>query len=107
MLPITYFKYMPGNSTLRPAEKQGLQGGMVPDMMQTAQTFEVTVKTLDQLLADAGTAGRAIDLVKVDVEGEELNVLLGLSSENWARVRQVVLEVHDCLPGGHPLGGWA
>ena len=40
-------------------------------------------------------SAEAVDLLKVDVEGEELNVLRGLDDEAWTRVRQVVLEVHD------------
>lgn len=36
-----------------------------------------------------------IDLLKVDVEGAELDVLLGLSDEGWKKVRQIVLEGHD------------
>lgn len=36
-----------------------------------------------------------IDLLKVDVEGAELEVLRGISEPHWLRVRQVVLEGHD------------
>ncbi|MFL6201612.1 MAG: amino acid adenylation domain-containing protein, partial [Thermoanaerobaculia bacterium] len=36
-----------------------------------------------------------IDLLKVDVEKSELEVLRGLDEEDWPKVRQVVLEVHD------------
>lgn len=36
-----------------------------------------------------------IDLLKVDVEGAELDVLLGMHDGQWKKVRQVVLEGHD------------
>jgi FkbM family methyltransferase len=36
-----------------------------------------------------------IDLLKVDVEGAELDVILGVADGDWPRVRQVVAEVHD------------
>jgi phthiocerol/phenolphthiocerol synthesis type-I polyketide synthase E len=36
-----------------------------------------------------------IDLLKIDVEKSEMDVLAGLSVEDWVRVEQVVLEVHD------------
>ncbi|HEY8429196.1 MAG TPA: FkbM family methyltransferase [Sandaracinaceae bacterium] len=36
-----------------------------------------------------------IDLLKIDVEGAELDVLLGLSDDGWRKVRQIVLEGHD------------
>jgi len=36
-----------------------------------------------------------IDLLKVDVEGAELEVLLGIGHDTWPKIRQVVLEGHD------------
>jgi FkbM family methyltransferase len=36
-----------------------------------------------------------IDLLKVDVEGAELDVLRGIAECHWSRIRQVVLEGHD------------
>lgn len=37
----------------------------------------------------------AIDLLKVDVEGAEESVLLGMGGGDWARVQAAVIEVHD------------
>jgi hypothetical protein len=37
----------------------------------------------------------AIDLLKVDVEGMELEVLRGLAPAHWRRVRAVTAEAHD------------
>ena len=39
--------------------------------------------------------GRAVDLLKVDVEGAELEVLLGLDVAHWPLVGQVLMEVQD------------
>jgi FkbM family methyltransferase len=36
-----------------------------------------------------------IDLLKVDVEKGEWDVLAGIDPSDWARIRQVVMEVHD------------
>lgn len=36
-----------------------------------------------------------VDLLKIDVERAELDVLAGLADEDWPRVRQLVVEVHD------------
>nr|UYH37519.1 amino acid adenylation domain-containing protein [Myxococcaceae bacterium MCy9487] len=36
-----------------------------------------------------------IDLLKVDVEKSEADVLAGIAPEDWPRIRQVVVEVHD------------
>jgi 31-O-methyltransferase len=37
----------------------------------------------------------SVDLVKVDVEGSEMEVLEGIVDEDWPRLRQLVIEVHD------------
>ena len=36
-----------------------------------------------------------IDLLKIDVEKAELDVLNGIAAEDWPKIRQVVVEVHD------------
>jgi hypothetical protein len=36
-----------------------------------------------------------IDLLKVDAEKSELAVLAGITPDDWLRIRQVVIEVHD------------
>ena len=37
----------------------------------------------------------AIDLLKIDVEGAEWDVLSGINTKDWRKIRQVVAEVHD------------
>ena len=48
-------------------------------------------------LSDALQAhGRApVDLVKIDVEGAEEDVLLGIDDDDWPLLRQFIIEVHD------------
>jgi hypothetical protein len=87
---------MPGNSTLRPLEKAALQQHLMPTFFSAVEQFEVPVITLQQLLQEAVPEGSRIDMLKVDVEGEELAVLKGLDTAGWQRVQQVVVEVHDC-----------
>ena len=36
-----------------------------------------------------------IALLKIDAEGSEMDILAGLAAEDWPRIRQIVLEVHD------------
>lgn len=36
-----------------------------------------------------------IDLLKIDVEKAEMDVLLGFTTEDWLKVRQVVIEIHN------------
>ena len=38
---------------------------------------------------------RPIDLLKIDVEGSEIEVLQGISPPLWKRIRRVVIEYHD------------
>ena len=36
-----------------------------------------------------------IDLLKIDVEGSELDVLMGIEPHDWQKIRQIVVEVHN------------
>ena len=35
-----------------------------------------------------------MELLKVDVEGSEADVLAGVAAADWARIKQVAVEVH-------------
>lgn len=65
-------------------------------LFETA-TIEVDANTLSSLMRREGIG--TIDLLKIDVEGSELGVLLGIEAEEWPRIRQVVVETtEDELP---------
>jgi FkbM family methyltransferase len=49
--------------------------------------------TLSSALAASGVSH--VDLVKIDVEGAEEQVLAGIADDDWPRIRQLVIEVHD------------
>ncbi len=51
------------------------------------------LRRLSNVIAEAGI--ETIDLLKVDVQKAELDVLRGIDPAHWARIQQVVLEVHD------------
>ncbi|MFW6012209.1 MAG: amino acid adenylation domain-containing protein [bacterium] len=57
------------------------------------ESIEVELRTLSDVIEDLGV--ERIDLLKINVEKNEHQVLAGLRDEHWARVRQVVAEVHD------------
>ncbi|MBH1937771.1 FkbM family methyltransferase [Streptomyces sp. AV19] len=57
------------------------------------ETVESPVHTLSEVIAERNVA--SIGLLKVDVEKSELQVLQGLTDEDWPKVRQCVVEVHD------------
>jgi len=49
------------------------------------------LRTLSSVIAEEGI--ERIDLLKVNVEKSELDVLRGLDSEDWSKIRQAVIEV--------------
>jgi FkbM family methyltransferase len=54
---------------------------------------DCAIETLSEALAQSGEAG--IDLLKIDVEGAEEDVVAGIDTGDWPRLRQLVVEVHD------------
>lgn len=63
------------------------------DARFTSHTFDCPMLPLSEVFRRQGT--EVVDLLKVDVQKAELDVLLGIAPEDWPRIRQVVLEVHD------------
>lgn len=51
------------------------------------------VKTISEIIEENQI--EQIDLLKIDVEKSELDVLLGIKSQDWQKIEQVVVEVHD------------
>jgi FkbM family methyltransferase len=51
------------------------------------------MRTLSEVVSEYGV--RRIDLLKVDVEKSEFDVLEGISGDDWPKIQQVVVEVHD------------
>lgn len=64
-------------------------------LVRAGETEKVpaTLKKLGDILDTESISH--IDLLKVDVEGAELQVLQGLRPEQWAGIQQVTLEVED------------
>jgi FkbM family methyltransferase len=56
---------------------------------------EITARleTLERVLVEEKV--ERVDLLKIDVEGPELDVLRGLGERSWPLVRQVVMETHN------------
>ena len=90
----TLYPLMPGNSTRHPAEKRKLQGHcMKSRWFDGASTVQCRVRTLSSVIDEMGL--KIVHLLKVDVEGSELEVLQGIEDRHWGIVEQVVAEVHD------------
>ncbi|MBK3564198.1 FkbM family methyltransferase [Streptomyces sp. MBT62] len=60
-------------------------------VLRRLETYRVKVRPLSSVLDEQGIDH--IDLLKVDVEGAELEVLRGIEERHWPLVRQVVVEV--------------
>jgi FkbM family methyltransferase len=60
-------------------------------VMRELETHRVRVRPLSPVLDEHGVD--RIDLLKVDVEGAELDVLRGIEDRHWPLVRQAVVEV--------------
>jgi FkbM family methyltransferase len=54
---------------------------------------ECETVTLSTLIRQTGVD--RVDLLKIDVEKAELDVLAGINTPDWLKIRQLVLEVHD------------
>ncbi|MES2940630.1 MAG: non-ribosomal peptide synthase/polyketide synthase, partial [Pseudomonadota bacterium] len=68
----------------------------VGDVLDTQLTYEeqaCPLRRLSDVIAEQGV--ERIDLLKVDVEGAELDVLLGIDDGDWPKIGQLVIEVHD------------
>ncbi|HSF42721.1 MAG TPA: amino acid adenylation domain-containing protein [Thermoanaerobaculia bacterium] len=86
-------------SIARSIIRSGLGGGEISsgdierwlDAEYRSETHRCELRTLSSIIAERGV--ERIDLLKVDVERAELDVLGGLSDEDWPKVRQVALEV--------------
>jgi FkbM family methyltransferase len=51
------------------------------------------LRTLSNMVREHNV--QQIDLLKVDVEKSELDVFLGIEEQDWPKIKQVVVEVHD------------
>lgn len=97
---ITYYPTSPANSTFYPEGKE-LQKRLCTEVLgqEISDKFfgneiEISVQVnrlshfLDTYYADV----TEIDLLKIDVEGAELDVIGGIDDAHWARVRNIVVE---------------
>ncbi len=57
------------------------------------EKFRCPLRTLSEVIASERI--ERIDLLKIDVEKSEQEVFEGIEGEDWAKIRQLVIEVHD------------
>lgn len=128
-LKLTYFPNAPGNSTLKPEEKQSevdrLVHASTPAQARTLHALlglmpkswvEIALKlhfaplfkrtsesecSVRRLSEVMAEQGlQVIDLLKIDVEGFEGEVIRGIDEGDWPKIRQLVMEVS---PANKPM----
>lgn len=57
------------------------------------EAIDCEMRTLSQLVEEEGI--ERIDLLKIDVERAELDVFHGIGVQDWPKIQQVIVEVHD------------
>lgn len=61
--------------------------------IKNAEHVPCQLRTLSEVILEHQIS--QIDLLKIDVEKGELDVLLGIAEQDWPKIKQVVIEVHD------------
>jgi amino acid adenylation domain-containing protein/FkbM family methyltransferase len=74
-----------------------LMDGALAELAAFAQSetgrFICPVRTLSDVVREEAVG--TIDLLKIDVEKAEADVLAGIEEDDWPKIRQIVVEVHD------------
>jgi amino acid adenylation domain-containing protein/FkbM family methyltransferase len=70
----------------------GIADELVEERMRS-ETYACRVRRLSDVMREERID--RVDLLKVDVERSELNVLEGIDAEDWAKIDNLILEVHD------------
>jgi FkbM family methyltransferase len=124
---ISYFPRVPGNSTLHLEDKQREWRTMIDQMtprriwklnkplallllpvypwrrrlftrfVGPAVTVPCHVRTLSDTIRRHGL--ERVDLLKIDVEGAELEVLEGIEAQHWPRIQQLAVEIAPAHTG--------
>jgi FkbM family methyltransferase len=64
----------------------------VDDSLLKTETVACAMRTLSDLIREHELS--RIDLLKIDVEGDELEALDGIAAEHWPLIRQLAIQVH-------------
>jgi FkbM family methyltransferase len=73
----------------------------IGQLTSTKETVRCTLKTVSDVISEHRIP--RIDLLKIDVEGSEMDVIAGIEDRDWPKVQQVVVELEACSRNGARL----
>lgn len=95
-MTLANFKYFPASISWLRWLPKSLFSLIIERKFATAfQAEQVTcqLKTVSQMMREQNI--QQIDLLKIDVEKSEMDVLLGIENQDWPKIKQLFIEVHD------------
>jgi FkbM family methyltransferase len=104
-LELLYYPHMTGHSTCAPEAQAhqllALNPAVIDELNRDSHRIRVQAMTLNQICTFTreqrptwphNSKGLIVSLLKIDVEGLEMNCLQSMDREQWQNVRQVVVE---------------
>lgn len=67
---------------------------LLKEKLKHKKEYKCQLKTISSIIQENNI--EFIDLLKIDVEKSELEVLNGIDEKDWKKIKQIVIEVHDC-----------
>eukprot|EP00596_Hydrurales_sp_CCMP1899_P002150 CAMPEP_0119053250 /NCGR_PEP_ID=MMETSP1177-20130426/74313_1 /TAXON_ID=2985 /ORGANISM="Ochromonas sp, Strain CCMP1899" /LENGTH=480 /DNA_ID=CAMNT_0007033159 /DNA_START=1534 /DNA_END=2976 /DNA_ORIENTATION=- len=92
---MTYFPHMPGNSCASIFVADKFNQHKRANLLTGMRNEICTLRSLSGIIDDSGfevNDSQRISLLKVDVEGSELDVLLSIDDRHWCFIDQIVIE---------------
>jgi len=66
---------------------------LIKDKLTGKKEFECSLTTISSIIKEHQVSH--IDLLKIDAEKSEENILLGIEEDDWSKIRQIAIEIHD------------
>ena len=88
--------YMLGEGDGRNGPEAGVGDELVSELLSERlrnEQYDCELRTVSDVMAEHRI--EQIDLLKIDVEKSELDVIDGIGEQDWEKIRQVIVEVHD------------
>lgn len=86
----------PGKNILYVSQSNTGAHSLFPDPGK--RKVEVKTTTLDKVISENKL--KAIDLLKIDVEGSEYEIILGASDKTLGKIKRIIMEYHDHIVPG-------